>query len=127
MILLTPYLYVVYKWMVDLRHGTRLVRWNTRFAEPVLVILLHMVLTIVTAGIYYPAAVLLLYRYFASKTEVVSENGSRKSFRFDGNLWRGFLLMWGQILLTIVTLGVYAPWGTCTVWAWLSEKTCLRD
>jgi uncharacterized membrane protein YjgN (DUF898 family) len=127
MILLTPYFYEVYNWMVDFRYGKRSIKWNTRFAEAVSMILLQMVLTIVTAGIYYPAAALRLYRYFASRTEVVSENGAKGAFGFDGDLWQGFFLMWAQILLTAVSLGVYAPWGICKIWAWLSERSYLRD
>jgi uncharacterized membrane protein YjgN (DUF898 family) len=127
MILLTPYFYEVYKWIVNLRYGERVIRWNTRFIEAVPRILLQMMLTIVTAGIYYPAAVLGLYRYFCSKTEVTSVDGSKGTFGFDGSIGRGFLLIWGELLLIIVTLGVYAPWGICKIWAWLSEGTCYRN
>jgi len=127
MILLTPYLYEVYNWMVNFRYGNRIIGWNTRFIGSVLRILLQMVLTIVTAGIYYPAAVLWLYRYFALKTEVVSSDGSKGIFGFDGNIAQGLLVMWGQILLIIVTLGVYTPWGICKIWAWVSERSYFRN
>jgi uncharacterized membrane protein YjgN (DUF898 family) len=127
LILLTPYIYELYNWMFNFRYGGRLIRWNTSFIEAVPRILLQMVITIVTAGIYYPAAVLWLYRYFASKTEVVSGDGSKGSFGFDGSMARGFILIWGRILLIIVTLGVYTPWGICKICAWVSERSYLSE
>jgi uncharacterized membrane protein YjgN (DUF898 family) len=127
LVLLTPYFYEVYKWMINFRCEKRVIRWNTRFTEAVPRILLQIVLTIVTAGIYYPAAMLILYRYFASKTETESGHGSKGTFGFDGNIVHGFLLMWGQILLIAVTLGVYSPWGICKIWSWVSERSYLRE
>jgi uncharacterized membrane protein YjgN (DUF898 family) len=122
-VLLTPYMYEVYRWAIHFRYAGRVIRWNTRFVEAVPRILLQTAVTIATGGIYYPAAFLVLYRYFASRTAAEPVAGPKGTFGFEGGIGRGFLLVWGQLLLTAATLGVYAPWGICKVYAWLSEKS----
>ena len=38
---------------------------------------------------------------------------------FEGKLGEGFLLLWGQCLLSIVTLGIYLPWAIAKTNVWL--------
>jgi hypothetical protein len=141
MVLLVPYMYMVYRWLVDFRYGSFFVRWDTRFMEAAPTVLGQVLLTIVTAGVYYPAAYLKLYRYFMVRTVVVSGSdgndrpgmfgGEPKGkpegrFGFEGEIGKGFLLLWGQALLTLATLGVYTPWAICKVSAWVCEKSWYR-
>ena len=123
MILLAPYFFMVYQWVVDFGYGSFSIRWDTRFMDAVPRILLQMGLTIVTAGIYYPAAYLKLYRYFMSKTVAASDGKTEGAFGFEGEVGEGFLLIWGQLLLTLVTLGIYAPWAICKISARICEKS----
>jgi len=125
-ILLVPYIYKLYKWIVNYRYDGRTIRWDTRFIESVLRILGQFALTLVTLGIYYPAAVLNLYRYFASRTVVYREDRPSGSFGFDGDTSRGFLLIWGQILLTLVTAGIYTPWAICRISQWIYRYSYYR-
>ena len=123
MILLAPYFFKVYQWVVDFGYGSFSVRWDTRFMDAVPRILLQMGLTIVTAGVYYPAAYLKLYLYFMSKTVAASDGKTEGAFGFEGEVGKGFLLIWGQLLLTLVTLGIYAPWAICKVCAWICGRS----
>jgi uncharacterized membrane protein YjgN (DUF898 family) len=38
-------------------------------------------------------------------------------------LGRGFLLMWGQGLLSLITAGIYYPWAMARVGRWVASHT----
>jgi uncharacterized membrane protein YjgN (DUF898 family) len=57
---------------------------------------------------------------------VVREGGAeRLAGGFDGPVGRGFLLLWGQTLLVLITLGIYSPWAMARVGRWFAEHTSL--
>jgi uncharacterized membrane protein YjgN (DUF898 family) len=57
--------------------------------------------------------------HFTAKT-VLSNPGSQiGSLGFDGSIGKGFGLIWGQSLLSLITLGVYIPWGSAKIGRWL--------
>jgi uncharacterized membrane protein YjgN (DUF898 family) len=68
-------------------------------------------LTIITIGIYWPAMYINLYRYFAGKTILEVAEKEQARLGFDGKTSSGFALLWGQTLLSILTLGIYLPWA----------------
>jgi uncharacterized membrane protein YjgN (DUF898 family) len=126
LLVVPPYIYLVYRWFfTGLRLGQQAVRWNTRFWPAVGFIFLQLVLTLLSALVYWPGAYIWLYSYFARRT-VIAEGGSvRRVVGFDGPAGHGFLLIWGQTLLTLVTLGIYAPWAMARVGRWFAEHTSL--
>lgn len=121
-ILMTPYLYFVYKWMVNIKFKNYTIRWETRFWNSCGKIILEIFLSIITIGIYYPYAGLRLYKYFIEKTFAVSES-SKKGFGYDIEAGKDFLFLWGQLLLTIITLGIYYPWACCKIMERIVGKT----
>jgi len=108
---LVPYIYLIYKWMVDVRYKDYLVRLDTRFFPAAGKIVLELLLAVITFGIYFPMTYLRLYRYFMEHTKSNVVNGQKILMGYDGELFSDFLFMWGQILLTVVTLGFYYPWA----------------
>lgn len=110
-----PYEYLAYRWYMNISWKNRLIAWNTEFWSSVGYIAGQLALTIITAGIYWPAFMLRLIRYFAAKT-VLTENA--KELGRCGlyvPMGRGFFYIWGQTLLTVITLGIYAPWAYANV------------
>ena len=70
-------------------------------------------------------ATLKLYKYFTERT--VANNGEiKRKFGFDSDNMNDFLFIWGQILLTIITLGIYYPWSICKTHKRLISKTYLE-
>lgn len=115
MLLLIPFLVLNYKWMMNIRWKDRLVTWKISLWPACGYILGQVALTIVTLGIYWPALMIKIYRYFVDKT-VILDNGTEKAcFGFEGKTGRGFGLLWGQALLCIVTLGIYSPWAVAKI------------
>jgi len=121
-LIMIPYMYYFYKWMVNLKFREFAIRWETGFWNSCGKILLEMFLTIITAGIFYPLAMIRLYKYFLGKTFATSEI-SRKEFGYDLEGGKDFLFIWGQLLLTIVTLGIYYPWAYCNINSRILGKT----
>jgi uncharacterized membrane protein YjgN (DUF898 family) len=126
LLVVPPYIYLIYRWFfTNLRLGPQAVRWNTRFWPAVGFIFLQLILTLLSALVYWPGAYIRLYGYFARRT-VIAEGGSvRQAAGFDGPAGHGFLLIWGQTLLTLVTLGIYTTWAMARVGHWFAQHTWL--
>jgi uncharacterized membrane protein YjgN (DUF898 family) len=108
---LVPNIYLIYKWMVDVRYKDYRVKWDTKFFPSTGRIALELILAILTLGIYFPMAYLRLYRYFTAHTKSNLVDGKQITMGYDGDLIADFLFIWGQILLTLITLGIYYPWA----------------
>jgi uncharacterized membrane protein YjgN (DUF898 family) len=124
--LLPAYIYEIYRWFfTNLRLEELRVCWRIRFWPAVGTIFLQGLLSLVTAGIYLPAAYVKLCRYFVQRTEL--ERGGQPYGRlgFDGKAGQGFLRIWGQGLLTIITVGFYYPWALAKIGRWFAGHTML--
>lgn len=110
MIILIPYFYFCYKWMVDIQYKNYSIKWKTEVLDSLFKILIELLLTIITCGIYLPMAYLRLFKYFSERTFAESED-STLQFGFEYEAKKDFFFIWGQILLTIITLGIYYPWA----------------
>jgi uncharacterized membrane protein YjgN (DUF898 family) len=123
--LMVPYMYLVHKWFVNIDFKDYNIRWETNFWESCGKIALELFLSIITFGIYMPMAVLKLYKYFSERTVVKNQEITRK-FGFDSDDLNDFLFIWGQLLLTVITFGIYYPWSICNVYSRLIGKTYLQ-
>lgn len=124
MLIMIPYFYFFYKWMIDIKYKGYSIKWNTNFVDSFIKILIEFLLIIITCGIYLPMAYLRLFNYFAERTFAESEETTLQ-FGFEFDAKRDFLFIWGQILLTIVTLGIYYPWAFSKIGKRFLTKTYL--
>ena len=124
MIIMIPYLYFFYKWMIDFQYKGYSIKWKTKFVDSFIKILIEFFLTIITCGIYLPMAYLRLFKYFSEKTFAESEETTLQ-FGFEFDAKKDFLFIWGQILLTIITLGIYYPWAFLKIGKRFLTKTYL--
>ncbi len=125
-IILIPYMYLVYKWMANVDYKNFNIRWETNFWDACWKLAGQILLSFVTLGIYFPMAVVRLYKYFADRTVAVSDERKR-SFGYDIEASKDFLFLWGQVLLIIVTLGIYYPWALCKIGKRILNKTYLTE
>jgi uncharacterized membrane protein YjgN (DUF898 family) len=121
-VVIIPYIYYVYKWAVNFTFKNYSIRWETEFWNSAAMILGQILLAIITLGIYSPLASLKIYKYFAERTVAQSETGSK---RFGYNIEPGqdFLFIWGQCLLSVITIGFYFPWAYCKINNRILSKT----
>jgi len=115
------FVYLLYKWYVDFSWRDITVRWKTRFWPSFGMVLGQLALTLITATIYWPAAFLKLYRYFTQRTVLRRGEDEIGHMGFEGA--RGFGLIWGQALLSLVTVGFYLPWAYANIGRWLVAGT----
>ena len=82
-------------------------------------VILHLGLfSVVTLGIYFPWALVRLFKLKASHTTI---HGKKTSFSGAGGQFFVRLLLNG--LLTFVTLGFYGPWAFCHIFRWKADHT----
>ena len=125
LIIMIPYMYFVYKWMVNIDYKNYNIKWETKFWNSCGKLALEILLSVITVGIYYPMAMIKLYKYFTEKT--IAQSGEiRRKFGFDADNISDFLFIWGQILLTIVTLGIYYPWAISKIGTRILKRTFLE-
>jgi hypothetical protein len=125
LIIMIPYMYFVYKWMVDISYKTYAIAWKTDFWNSCGKILVEILLIVVTLGIYTPLAMIRLYKYFVDRTTAEGTEGKLR-FGYDIENLNDFLFIWGQMLLMIITLGIYYPWAFCKIGARILRKTYIE-
>ena len=125
MIIMIPYLYYFYKWMIDIKYKEYSISWKTKFWAAFGKIAIEFLIMMLTVGIYMPLAYLRLYKYFAERT-VAESSDNQLTFGYDIDQLGDFLFIWGQLLLTIVTVGIYYPWAFCKIGKRILSKTYLE-
>lgn len=124
-IIMIPYMYFIYKWMVNIDYKSYNIRWETEFWNSCGKLALEIFLSIITIGIYFPLAIIKLYAYFTERTIAQSGDIKRK-FGFDKDNVNDFLFIWGQTLITIITLGFYYPWAISKIGTRILNRTYLE-
>jgi uncharacterized membrane protein YjgN (DUF898 family) len=124
-IIMIPYMYLSYRWVVNIKYKNYIIKWETKFWNSCGKIALELLLSVITIGIYFPMASLKLYKYFIERTVVKSGEIKRK-FGFEADNKNDFLFIWGQLLLTIITLGIYYPWFICKLGTKILDRTYLE-
>ena len=112
--------------MVNIDYKGYTISWRTNFWNSIGKIAIELILTLITAGIYWPLAMVRLYKYFTKKTFADSDERTRQ-FGYDIDQWNDFLFIWGQSLLTMITLGIYYPWALSKVGSRILGKTYLTE
>jgi uncharacterized membrane protein YjgN (DUF898 family) len=121
---IAAYLYLFYRWLfTNLRYGDKSLHWTTSFWPSVSMFWIQMLLSLLTLGIYLPAAYIKIYRYLAEHSEIHARDRLEGRLGFRGQTGRGFGLLWVQMILTIITLGVYTPWALAKVGRWFLSNT----
>jgi len=126
LVVIIPYLYFVTKWSINFTFKSYTIRLETQLWKSLGKIALELLLSVITLGIYLPLAYLKLYQYFMENTFAESDEKS-KTFGYDIEAGSDFLFMWGQLLLTIITLGFYFPWAYCKTADRIMSKTYSED
>ena len=126
MIILIPYFYLIYKWMINIKYKDYHIQWQTNFFESCGKILVEVLLIMITLGIYMPLAYLKLFKYFSERT-IAQKDNSTLQFGYELDSKNDFLFLWGQMLLTIITLGIYYPWAYSKIGKRVLSKTYVTE
>ena len=92
-------------------------------AELFVQLLIGYLLTAVTLGIYGPWFMCKLANFLASKLSYGPTRAGALRFQFNGAGGQLFGKMFVGYLLTLITLGIYAPWFMVSMLKWGAENT----
>lgn len=126
LIALAPLYTLLLKWMVNGSYNGYQISLKVDFFRFMGFIFVHLLLTVITVGIYFPLFYLNIYKYVLSHVDCVNAEGDRVALDYDLERGSDFLFIWGQLLLTIVTLGIYLPWAYAKVTGRVLSKTSLE-
>lgn len=117
------YNFFYYNWRVNLSFHSYTIRWDLPFWPSIGKIFLEFLLTVITLGIYGPLTFLRLYQYFITKTRGIADEGKIVQFGYDLQCGRDWLFIWGQLLLMIISFGIYFPWAFCSIAGLILRKS----
>ena len=121
-LVLAVFLVFIFTWLVSLST----VFWlNFDFVPTTGKIIFELVLGVLTLGFYFPMAFIRLFRFFSEHTKSNVVDSKQITMGYDGDQVTDFLYMWKQILLTIITLGIYFPWAFIRIAQRLLSQTFL--
>lgn len=127
MILFTlPFFYYLNKWKVNFSWKNYRVFWNTSFWNSIFFILGQLVLCVITLGLYGPMFLLSLIQYFVNRTVLEKEGQPAGHFEFTRERG-GFAFFWGQILLSLITLGIFLPWAYANILRYVLSHTAIEN
>jgi uncharacterized membrane protein YjgN (DUF898 family) len=87
-------------------------------------LIIGLLLTGITCGIYYPWFAVSMQKYFTENTEAVAKDGTRYQVHLNLTGGQLFFVLFVGGLLTGLTAGIYVPWFLCNLQkAFLSNMT----
>lgn len=126
LIILAPLYTLLFKWMVNGSYNGYIISLKVKFFNFMGFIFLHLLLTVLTVGIYFPLFYLNIYKYVMSHVSCENAAGDKVRLDYDIEHGRDFLYMWGQILLTLITAGIYLPWAYAKIMRRIFTKTSIE-
>lgn len=111
------------KWIMDFSYGThkRIVS-EAKGWHAGAFIFGQYILCLVTLGLYYPMALLRIWRYYVKRL-VLGGGTVEDRFRFTMRPWANYLTILGQMVLVVVTAGIYYPWAYARIGRLLVSQT----
>lgn len=126
LVMILPFTYYTYRWMVNIAWKETRIAWATRFWPSIGFLLGQILLCCITFCVYFPAACVKIWRYFAIRTVLTVDGRETGRLAFDGTTGAGFKLIWCQVLLCLITLGIYLPWGYAKTLSFFIDNTSVK-
>lgn len=126
-IAVSMYTALVCEWSINLTYGDRLVVARLPLWGAVGYIMGQIALTLLTLGLYVPMAYLRVCRYIAEHTYVEAEEQKPLVFGLRLLGWRDWGFVWVQLLLVMVTFGLYTPWYYARIMSRFGSRLYIAD
>lgn len=121
-IIYTPFIFLLYKWIIQIKYLNYNIKLDAKFLKSVLFLLGQIVLSIITLSIYFPVALIKIYQYFLPKFSIANDENIEFQIKTDFIIFDSWKYLWGQIILSIITLGIYLPWAYCNIFNYIITK-----
>ncbi len=127
LLLLSLYHYLKIKWLVDFTYGGYHICLKSPVLEAMLLFFIQFALSILTFGLYLPVALMTIYRFVVNNTSVLSdEGGDARRFGYQGRFGYDCLYVFVQLVLVMITAGIYLAWATVRIGHRLASRTYLE-
>jgi uncharacterized membrane protein YjgN (DUF898 family) len=115
LVALTPFLAAFFVWLCDFRWENKRIVSRAETKDAALYIARQIGLSILTIGIFFPAASINIWRCLASSVYLMEEKKPKYRLQFGGKTLSGFFYFWSQTLLCLVSFGIYTPWACARI------------
>ncbi|MDC7227943.1 MAG: DUF898 family protein [Spirochaetales bacterium] len=127
-LIIIPFMYYYFVWLLNIRLGSYRLEFRNSMKSFAGFLIPQLLLCLITCFIYYPAAVVKIYSYLVNGSVFIDDEGLvRGGFGFDGKTGKGWGLIWGQGLLTVLTAGIYGPWAIAKISNWVLNNTGIDE
>lgn len=114
------------KWIMDFAYGGRKrIVSEAKGWHAGLFIFGQYILCIVTLGLYYPMSLLRIWRYYVSRL-LLGGDTVEDRFGFSMRPWANYLTILGQMVLVVITAGIYYPWAYARIGRLLVSQTYME-
>ena len=100
---------LVTRWAINLSVGEERIVTTLPTGEATLFVVGQILLCCITLGLYAPMMELRVLQYFIDGSRV-GEGRDARRFGMRITAWRDWAFLWGQLLLVMLTFGIYTPW-----------------
>lgn len=121
------FMHSVNVWLFSFRWNSLIFSVQTKFVPFLLFVLYQSFLCVVSLGLYIPTFCMNYYRFFAVHMHIKTTHNKLFKIEFTGKNREGSLYLWGQIGLTLVTLGIYLPWAAANTIRYFITNTEIRE
>jgi uncharacterized membrane protein YjgN (DUF898 family) len=125
--IMVPFAYLFQQWCMDIKWKNIHITRKTELWPSILFIAGQLLLCILTFGVYVPVFYIKYYRFFIEKTILETDGKEKYRLGFEGNAKKGFFLLLGQALLSIITLGIYLPWAYASCLRYFINGTYIEN
>lgn len=117
--------FLEYRWFLNLSYDNfKIIMAKVNPSLGSLYMFKEIVLSVVTLGLYIPAAIIHISRFFVNRLEERNECGVViAKFGADFSIKEDFIYVFAQCLLCVITFGIYIPWAFAKINRRLINKT----
>ena len=124
-LLLMLFSLIVYiiRWSIDINYKEYNITLNGNLGKDILYNLIAVTATIVSFGLLFPFMAIWINRYYIRHLVAYKDEVEVVTFFEEYNMLKDGKYLLGQMLLTIITLGIYSPWAINNSCKRLASKT----
>lgn len=116
------YYAMMLKWIMNFSYGAKRIVSKVRGVQFGLFIAGQILLSAITIGLYYPMALLRLWKYYVGSI-VLGDDMVEEKLGFSMMPGKNYFTILGQMLLVIITIGIYYPWAYVKIIGLLMNQT----
>lgn len=121
-------IYGINRWYINLSYDNNKIKMvKGGYIAGSLFIAQEIFFAVITLGLYLPAAIIRIDRYFIDRVEVRDEDDVVvATLGCDLNLVDDYLYFLGQMVFTILTFGIYGAWAMCNIYKRILGKSYIK-